>query len=283
MNIATDGVSPLRIQRQEPLPLTTFFLVMFVVSWLGVLPVVLASWIGAEAIPAPLKLLQLLMILGPGLVALWATWREGGREALFQLLRGLTHWRVDWRWYVAVLLGPAVLFGLSLWVSHLAGLTERPFYPLSLTLQILLSTTVSYLLLNTEELAWRGYALPRLQTTMGPLGASFALWGVGMLFHLPLFLLRGGHPAGYPFWVWALLLLALMLLFTWIFNGTQGSLLLVHLFHQSINGWIEAIPVYPAIAQSLAPIGIAIGLFTVVAWVAIRMWSAARQSNLASR
>jgi hypothetical protein len=74
--------------------------------------------------------------------------------------------------------------------------------------------------------------------------------------------------------VWALLLLALTLLFTWIFNGTQGSLLLAHLFHQSINGWIEAIPVYPAVTQSLAPIGLAIGLLVIVA--GIYVWAAVK-------
>jgi membrane protease YdiL (CAAX protease family) len=274
MTMVTDMISTARRQPRAPLRLTTFFLLVFMVSWLGVLPVVLASWIGAEAIPAPLKLLQILMILGPGLVALWATWREGGREAIFQLLRGLIQWRVNWRWYGAVLLGPAVIFGLSLWASYATGLTERSFYPFSLTFQIFLSTMVSYLLLNTEEVAWRGYALPRLQTTMGPLGASLVLWGVGMLFHLPLFLLRGGHPAGYPFLVWALLFLGLTLIFTWVFNGTQGSLLLVHLLHQSINAWIEAIPLYPVVTQSIAPIGFAIGLLVIVAgvyvWIFVR-------------
>lgn len=265
MNMATDMISTSPRRLHEPLRLTTFFLLVFIVSWLGVLPVVLASWFGAAAIPGPLKLLQVLMILGPGIVALWAAWWEGGRAGLRQLLRGLLRWRVAGRWYVAVLLGPALVFGLSLWSSHALGLTPRSLYPFGTTLEVFLSTMISYLLLNTEELAWRGYVLPRLQASWGPLGASLVLWGVGMLFHLPLFLLRGGHPAGYPFWLWAVLLLALTLIFTWIFNGTQGSILVVHLFHQAVNAWIEAIPLYPIATQSLAPIGIAIGLLLIVA------------------
>lgn len=267
MNMATEVVAIPHTQGHKPPRLSVFFLVLFAVSWLGILPVVLASWFDAAAIPTPLKVLQVLMILGPGLVALGALWREGGRPALVQLLRGFLRWRVDWRWYAAVLLGPALIFGVSLWISYAGSLTQRAFYPLNITVQVFVSTFITYLLLNTEELAWRGYALPRLQAQWGPLRASLILWGLGMLFHAPLFWLQGGHPAGYPFLVWALLFLGLSLIFTWVFNGTGGSILLVHLLHQAINAWVEAIPLYPVVTHSLAPIGIAIGLVLVVAGV----------------
>ncbi len=257
-------------EERKPLRLSSFFLVMFAVAWLGILPMFFASWFGAAALPAVAKPLQLLMLWGPGVVALWATWHDGNRQALIQLGQGLSRWRVDWRWYAAVLLGPALIFGISLWISYAIGSTQQSFYSVGTTLQLFANTFITYLLLNTEELAWRGYALPRLQVRWGALRASLVLWGLGMLFHAPLFLLRGGHPAGYPFPVWALLFLGLSLLFTWTFNGTRGSILLVHLLHQSINAWSEAMPLFPVVTQSLVPIGIAIGLLALV--VGLYIW-----------
>lgn len=85
-----------------------------------------------------------------------------------------------------------------------------------------------------EELGWRGFALPRLQARMSALSASLILGLLWALWHLPLYL-TAGHPLSEVFFGWFLLsILADAILFTWIFNNTRGSLLVVLLFHASI-------------------------------------------------
>jgi membrane protease YdiL (CAAX protease family) len=99
-----------------------------------------------------------------------------------------------------------------------------------------------HLLLNTEEIAWRGYALPRLLARYSRWRASLSLGLILGLFHIPLFLIKGGHPAGYPFPIFLVMIIALTVIFTWLAQHTSGSVLLAHLLHQSFNAWAESIP-----------------------------------------
>jgi membrane protease YdiL (CAAX protease family) len=78
-----------------------------------------------------------------------------------------------------------------------------------------------------EELGWRGFALPHLQTARSALGASLVLgtlWGV---WHLPLYLTGTDirPPSLFPASV----------IYTWMYNSTGGSLLIVVLFHAASN------------------------------------------------
>ena len=86
-----------------------------------------------------------------------------------------------------------------------------------------------------EEIGWRGYALPRLQKKLHPLLASLVLgilWGI---WHLPYFLIEGSvhQKMGLPFFILATI--GYTLLYTWIYNGTKGSVLLICLLHAANN------------------------------------------------
>lgn len=49
-----------------------FFVLLFVVSWIGAIPMVMASWTGTRP-PLAIRLLQVLMLFGPGIVAIAVT------------------------------------------------------------------------------------------------------------------------------------------------------------------------------------------------------------------
>jgi membrane protease YdiL (CAAX protease family) len=147
----------------------------------------------------------------------------------------------------------------------LMGVKFIPLNPIASLLTAFGSTFAVYFLLNSEEIAWRGYALPKLQDLYGPFKASWIigiLWG---LFHIPIFLMKGGHPAGFPFALYMLMVFGMAFIFTWVFNATNGSLLLVHLLHQSINSWAETIPFYPKACNSVLPMIIVIVVFGICA------------------
>jgi membrane protease YdiL (CAAX protease family) len=90
-----------------------------------------------------------------------------------------------------------------------------------------------------EELGWRGYALPRLSAAQTPLIASIIvgiLWG---LWHLPLFWIRDSIQADIPIAWFMVSIVAESILYTWVYRHTQGSVLLVGLFHAAINTWAK--------------------------------------------
>jgi hypothetical protein len=86
-----------------------------------------------------------------------------------------------------------------------------------------------------EEIGWRGFALPRFQESLGPLGGSIATGVFWALWHSPLFLMPGSSQYGHS------VLLFIYLLTCWtipmaVFVGkAQGSVIPAILFHVSVN------------------------------------------------
>jgi membrane protease YdiL (CAAX protease family) len=162
--------------------LVTFFLLAFAITWVVCIP---------RAAGAPLGAVGQLWTWIPAIAALLAAALTGGRGAVRELGTRLVRWRVGWQWYVVVVFGPAVfslaltviytLFGGS-WATEVPrALREGPFVLLPLFLMILALTDGL-----GEELAWRGFALPRLLARHNALMASLILGVLWALWHLPL-------------------------------------------------------------------------------------------------
>jgi membrane protease YdiL (CAAX protease family) len=158
-----------------------------------------------------------------------------GRRGPLDLLRRLVQWRVGGRWYAAATLLPLGVTALTAALNVLLG-AERPqaadfadwyTFPVVLLITLFLKGPL------TEEVAWRGFALPRLLDRAHPVVASLLLGGIWAFWHLPLLVSdsTGQRPA-LPFVVG---LGAMSLLFTWIYRRTRGNLLLATLMHAMIN------------------------------------------------
>jgi membrane protease YdiL (CAAX protease family) len=80
-----------------------------------------------------------------------------------------------------------------------------------------------------EEPGWRGYALPRLQTGRSALVASLMLGVLWALWHLPLMVV------GEVNWSDLVLIIAVSVVFAWVFNNASGSVLIVMLMHAMNN------------------------------------------------
>ena len=82
------------------------------------------------------------------------------------------------------------------------------------------------------------------------------------MWHLPKRLAEGG-PA-YPLWLFLLETTAKAVLFTWVFNGTGGSLLTVSLLHSSVNTSTVFLPIVPT-GDTFRPYAFSVGLFCLAA------------------
>jgi uncharacterized protein len=101
-----------------------------------------------------------------------------------------------------------------------------------------------------EEYGWRGYALPRLQRVMTPLNASLLIGVVWVVWHVPSAFMPG--TSLYVLLLFLPLMLAGSMLYTWLFNATGGSMLVIVLAHLgahldslaraiALDGWSPAI------------------------------------------
>jgi membrane protease YdiL (CAAX protease family) len=85
-----------------------------------------------------------------------------------------------------------------------------------------------------EEFGWRGYALPALQDRWSALTASVAIGVVWAVWHLPAFVFAVPGYTG-SFGLYTLLVVGVSIVFTWLYNNTDGSILLAMLLHGGVN------------------------------------------------
>jgi membrane protease YdiL (CAAX protease family) len=173
-----------------------------------------------------------------------------GRAAIRCLLRRYVLWRVQLRWYLFILL--VIPASEVLGAIVLPGVLDS-YQPL--TLSLVLSYPAAFLstfLLGGplgEEPGWRGFALPRLQSLHGPLAGSLILGVLWALWHLPLFWSGVWTPPTLPNIVMFIVMItALTVIMTWVFNNAKGSLLVTMLMHASFNTFANKIltPLFPA-------------------------------------
>jgi membrane protease YdiL (CAAX protease family) len=89
-----------------------------------------------------------------------------------------------------------------------------------------------------EELGWRGFALPKLLDKFNPIISSLILALPWIFWHTPLALFQdwlGNIPIENFLLNYILLIFPLTLIFTWFFQKSKGSILLVIIFHKSFN------------------------------------------------
>lgn len=237
-------------------------------SWLCWIPVALSR---QNAINSGFVLLYALGGFGPSLAGLFLARRAGGRDGLRALLRRALELRFPGRWWALILLIWPVLFGLAALIASLAGTSPYPYSPLGKLIEaqplVLIPQGLITLLGGplSEEYGWRGYALDRLQDKMGSLRASLLLglaWG---LWHLPLFFMVGTAQSNLSAALFLLNILALAVLFTWVYNGTGRSLgaaVLLHFGFNFVSGFVPLLDTltFGALAglSALAAIGVGV-------------------------
>lgn len=233
-------------------PLLLFFVPTFAFSW----PIMIVDALGSQGafdfrVPLPLLV---VMGYGPTLAAILVTGFMNGKSGIRALLRPLLVWRVGIPWATVGIFGMAGLFALayqlSIWLGY--PVPTAPEIPMSPIIAVPVLFIVS-LLINGEEIGWRGFALPRLQARFNALTSSLILGVIWAGFHLPLFWTIGSTQAGQPMWGFLLSILASSVIVTWLYNNT-GSLLLVLLFHASVNTWSQMIPGIDTAHTGVGPI-----------------------------
>ncbi len=214
--------------------LVAYFILAYAISWAIQIPLALKVQ-GFSQEPIPFSI-HYLAGYGPMLSAVIMTWLTGGIGALRELFGRILKWRVQPVWWL-VAISPLVLYvivaivfgpiqGQSLDLSMLGQVDFLPDIGLGALFLWLLTYGIG------EEIGWRGYALPRLQKNRSALFATFILWVFWALWHLPAFFYLYNPAIVLGF---LLGLLAGATVFTWLYNSTGGSILMVVLFHGVFN------------------------------------------------
>jgi membrane protease YdiL (CAAX protease family) len=275
--MASNTVAPTRTAAptadRSPIRSTVaFFALTLAASWLAWVPFV-ATELTALSIPDALTLPAIVVGgFGPAIAAVVLTWR--GEERVRDLLSGLFDWRQRPRWYLFAFGVPVALVAVATGLyAALGNPTDPSVLPRRLAALPVQFAFVFLLGGGQEEIGWRGYALPRLQTRYSGTTASLVVGGAWALWHLPLFLVPASSQYGQAFLPYALAVLGFSLLLTWLYNATGGSVLLAMCLHAAINASSSLYPI-PAAAladgfSDLLMIGVALAAWALA--VALRL------------
>jgi membrane protease YdiL (CAAX protease family) len=222
------------ISSQNSWNLVAYFILAYAISWAIGIPLALAK----QGIIQPIfpQWFHYFVAYGPMISALILTWATQGPPGTKELWRRITSWRVGGVWWLVslspVIIGFALVLVLNLLTKNkvtFVQLGEVHFLPsLGIGALFLWILTFGF----GEEIGWRGYALPRLQKDFNALIATTILTVFWALWHLPQFfyLFNPSIAVG-----WVIGLFAGAIVFTWLLNSTEGSILIVAIWHGCFN------------------------------------------------
>jgi membrane protease YdiL (CAAX protease family) len=225
-------------------PLIIYFTLAYAVSWCFEIPLALSTR-GLIKAQIPMAI-HYLGAFGPMIAALIVTTLTEGTAGIRTLLSRWFKWRVKARYYAFAILVPVALFTLAVLInrvtsgiwSDLSLLGQADYLPYVGPLGALLLWLLTYGL--GEETGWRGYALPHLQRKHPATTATLILAILWAFWHVPAFFYRDTYTQmgllGFPMFLVSIIFATMV--FTWLYNSTAGSLLLVILFHAFFN-WLS--------------------------------------------
>jgi membrane protease YdiL (CAAX protease family) len=249
-----------RLKNSETVQLVVFFVLTFVIGWAVFVPVVLHRGFPAWS--------AFIFLFSPALAGLITAALVDGIAGTRSLLARYSRWRFRIKWYaLAILLIPVIFI--------LAAVAWRSGAPGSVWLGsswYFVVAAFGYLMFinSGEEIGWRGFALPRLQSVVkSPLVAAVILGVIWGLWHLPLYL-DPQQAAGFPLPLFLLFIVGMSVIYSVVFNNTRGSLLMAVLLHASTD---------------IPPRFLGIAAFTPISWsiVVALVWVSAIALYLTTR
>jgi membrane protease YdiL (CAAX protease family) len=217
--------------------ISIFFILAFVLSWY--------PWYAGIAAD--------VLIIGPSLAAFIVVLIVSGKRGFINLLRPFIRSRAGLLWWGIAVFGMAGIFLIGLGAHLVLGGEAPPFIMIREELNLIpLYLMVVLMPWNGpvgEEFGWRGFALPKLQSTYGPLVASLVIGVIWGIWHLPTFFAPLGvlsaltTALGIGFILpYTITTIASSIFMTWLYNKTQKSALIAGVvWHASTDFWAPII------------------------------------------
>ncbi len=242
-------------QLMREYPLFSFFFMAYAFTWIISIPTLLSEW-GILPKGRYSQFFFFLHTFGPTLAAYIMLRITTGKEGWLAIRKRIRLLSVGWQWYAFILLGvPAlILIGILVLPGAFTNFEGLPKY-------FLLRYPLLFVLIFFgggplgEEIGWRGFALPRMQSRYGALRATLLLGVLWTFWHLMEFFTsaQGGGPGTglvafyFHLPVFLIQVTALAVIMTWVFNCTRGSILIAILLHTSYDTFVSTVqPLFSA-------------------------------------
>ena len=219
-----------------------FFISTFAWSWLFWLPLTTLSRLSISDVlvyPA-----MFLGAFGPVFGACHSVWSLQGRGALLEFLKPFAAVNIGWRLLVKIFLilgavNAAAWFGLEMFgYERLGMLLPSVFvFPAVWLFMVFLGG-------GQEEIGWRGYILPFLESRFGLWKGNILLGIVWSVWHLPLWFVPQANQGHMPFAAFVIGLIGLSFIFSWVMKAAKEKPFAALVAHGTSNALIALFPTF---------------------------------------
>ena len=233
--------SEIPLEKFEVRNLILFILIAFGWTWLFYLPSILSPTGGGRTSTGNIELhiliLEIIGNFGPLVGAVSLTFINEGKEGIKQLWKRFWNFHIKKKWVIVIFL----LFPIMSGIAFLTAIfTEGLILELIWLSQPWLLILWFFMLFTfagglAEEFGWRGYAIDRLQAKYNALYSSILLGVIWAFWHLPFWFVSGSSHQKSSFLWFLVFVIFLSILYTWIYNNTEGNLLASTIFHAMSN------------------------------------------------
>ncbi len=236
----------IKCSMKEKFPLR-FFVVAFAWSWAIWLVLVLA---GYQVIPIDKQLLavittpvSILAAFGPAVAAFVSLRTIQGRGAVgryiksfFDLRFGLLNWLV-----IFLVLGLSTIVAWLL--PEFLGQSRLPMLLPNIYIFPIYWLIMVFLGGGQEEIGWRGYIMPHLESRFGIFFGSVLLALIWACWHIPLWFIPGTSQTYMNFFGFIMLTSGYSFFFSWVMKAAGGRPMAGLVAHGTANAFIPVFPV----------------------------------------
>lgn len=169
--------------------------------------------------------------LAPGISAILMVRLTNSRDGILTFIKKLNTWKVGLQWYIIAVIIPIIILIMRMVFSGI--ISDTSLVSINLSKMNLILSILPGVLIGAigEEIGWRGFLLPVLQSRMNALKSSLVLGVLWGLFHFPIVIGYGIDI----FLVFMVYVTLLSIVITWLYNNSKGSVIITILFHAVIN------------------------------------------------
>jgi uncharacterized protein len=201
--------------------------------------------------------ISLFGAFGPSLAGIITIYLFFGKEGIKSTFKNLFNFHVPVKYYIIAIFFEMILFNIIVLASIISGI-QKP----EINSNIIITSSINFVynvffcsLISGlgEELGWRGFLLPNLQSKFSPVAASIIMSLVVSLWHLKsnalTELLKGNYLLFSSLFFpdmgqRVLITIPVTIFITFLYNKSGGNLLIMILFHGSTNAafeWVKEI------------------------------------------
>ncbi|HKV26390.1 MAG TPA: CPBP family intramembrane glutamic endopeptidase [Candidatus Acidoferrum sp.] len=215
-------------------PIAGYFALTYFISWAGAFLLVAHKLVRGESLSKLDGILMFpVMLLGPSIAGIALTRLVDGKAGLTALFARMRKLRVAPKWFLVLLIPPALVLGLLLCLKWSVSSIFSPNYFL---MGVLFGVPAGFF----EEIGWTGFVYPKMKSAFGALAGAVILglfWGG---WHIPVIDYLGSATPHGAYWLpyflaFTAAMTAMRLLISWLYVNTE-SVLLAQLLHVSSTG-----------------------------------------------